>query len=145
MEQSMLVTVANFTEPCEAHLFRTRLEAEGIPAFVAHEQHVGNNWPIGWALGGAKVQVLRDMADDARAVERKCIAGHYRRELLEELGEPEECCPLCGSTDFKSRAAIPKMLLLMAVFLITGIVFPLATVMRLCRVCGAGWRRQLAD
>ena len=37
----MLTTVAAFREPSEAHMFCARLEAEGIPAFVAHERHVG--------------------------------------------------------------------------------------------------------
>ena len=41
----------------EAHIFRLRLEAEGIFAVVAHEHHVWANWPYAMALGGVKVQV----------------------------------------------------------------------------------------
>ena len=39
-------------------MFCGLLQAEGITAFVAHEHHIGNNWPLSTALGWTKVQVL---------------------------------------------------------------------------------------
>ncbi len=36
-------TVADFTFPIEAYLAKERLETEGIPAGVAHENHVWTN------------------------------------------------------------------------------------------------------
>ena len=53
------VTIASFTSPLEAHMARGRLEAEGIPAFIAHENHIWAEWFLSNALGGVKVQVLK--------------------------------------------------------------------------------------
>ena len=36
----MLVTIATFTNPLEAHIVRGRLQAEGIETYVAHEHHI---------------------------------------------------------------------------------------------------------
>src|SRR5215471_4944565 len=55
--EHMLVTVDSFREPWEAHLFKMRLEAEDIPAFVRLEYHIWMFWPYSTALGGARVQV----------------------------------------------------------------------------------------
>lgn len=37
-------TVDSYTSPIDAYLAKGRLEAEGIPAFVAHDNHVWANW-----------------------------------------------------------------------------------------------------
>ena len=62
-----LVIVASFATPTEAHILRTRLEAEGIPCLIANE-HIVNANPL-WsnALGGVQVQVRQP--DAARAME----------------------------------------------------------------------------
>src|SRR5688572_10798090 len=100
----MLVTVANFTEAWEAHLFCYRLEAEGVPAVVNHEHNVGIYWPYALALGGAKVQVHHVDRNTARFVERRCLAGDFYRELSEEFGDlDDEKCPRCGSVVFTAR------------------------------------------
>ena len=99
----MLVTVASFTEPWEAHLFRLRLESEGIPAVVAHEQHVWAMWPYAMALGGAKVQVPPDEAEKAREVERRCRAGDYRAELEVEMGPLDGVqCQIAARRDLRA-------------------------------------------
>jgi hypothetical protein len=59
----MLTTVATFAYPWQAHLLRLRLEADGIPAFVAHEHQ-----PYATALGGIEVQVPEEFLDDAEAI-----------------------------------------------------------------------------
>jgi hypothetical protein len=43
-ENIVLVTVATFTEAIEAHIFRNRLETEGIPSVLADE-HIVSNQP----------------------------------------------------------------------------------------------------
>ena len=66
----MLTTVAAFREPWEAHMFCSRLEAEGVPAFIAHEYHIWNAWRktipsrnlrVAWRqlrIGGDNTQLL---------------------------------------------------------------------------------------
>jgi hypothetical protein len=61
-------TIATFGEPIEAHLAKARLEAAGIPAFIADENSVGVAWHLTVALGGVKLQVADENADEARSV-----------------------------------------------------------------------------
>lgn len=52
-----LVTIARFSSPIEAHLARTKLESEGIEAFVADEHMISINPVYDLALGGVKLQI----------------------------------------------------------------------------------------
>ena len=136
----MLVTVASFTEPWEAHIFRSRLEAEGIRAIVAHEHHVWQNWPYALALGGVKVQVLQEARDEAIAVVDRCRTGEYQAELAAAFGGLDERgCPRCGSARIASRRSwFGLLLLLLSAGL--GVIFPLRRRVHRCKTCGAGWR-----
>ncbi len=60
-------TVASFTEPVEAHLLRTRLEAAGIEAYLRDENLVGLVWLHPGVGGGVKVDVADE--DYERALE----------------------------------------------------------------------------
>jgi hypothetical protein len=85
-------TIATFSKPEEAHLFRTRLEAVGIEA-VVQDEHLGQlMWLYSNAIGGIRVQV-----DDADL--------DATREFLAE-DQPQPCpeavevaCPSCSSTE----------------------------------------------
>jgi uncharacterized C2H2 Zn-finger protein len=92
----MMVTVSTHLEPTEAHIMRCRLEAEGIKAFVAHEHHVGLNWFMATALGGAKVQVAEADAEAARQVVEAVEKGEY---ALPDDPESILKCPRCGTTN----------------------------------------------
>jgi hypothetical protein len=136
-----LVTIASFTEPWEAHIFRLRLQAEGVPAFVAHEHHVWQNWPYALALGGVKVQVPRSATEKASDVERRCRAGQYRAELAAELGDLDDArCPDCGSNRIESRRFWFAILLLLLSYAIAQVIFPLGRRVHRCAACGTGWR-----
>ena len=60
-----LVTVATFPNAMEANFAKGCLEAAGIPAFLADEQMVGMNWHMSILLGGVKLQVCADDAEEA--------------------------------------------------------------------------------
>lgn len=136
----MLVTIASFTEPWEAHMFRLRLEAEGVFAVVAHEHHVAAQWPYALALGGAKVQVCSGEWHAAREVERQCRAGTYHATLETVLGPLDQRrCPRCASTRLRSRRALQWLLLLLVSYLYTGVIFPVAESMHRCEDCGESW------
>jgi hypothetical protein len=75
----MLATIAAFRDPWEAHMFRLRLEAEDVPAVVAYDFHIGNNWLWSTALGGVRVQVPHDFADAAFDVKSLCRNGEISR------------------------------------------------------------------
>lgn len=60
-----MTTIATFTVPEEAHLFRTFLESRGIEGFVLDENVVQLFWHYSNAIGGVRVAVAEDDEDEA--------------------------------------------------------------------------------
>ncbi len=85
----MFTTIARFQEPWEAHIFRARLEAEGIPASVLHEHQVWVNWVYSNALGGVQVQVADEHVAAAQAIEARYQAGEFAADLDAEFDDPQ--------------------------------------------------------
>ncbi|MFT4175098.1 MAG: DUF2007 domain-containing protein [Luteolibacter sp.] len=63
-------TVASFSTAEDAHLFRTYLASEGIEAFLRDEFTVQLCWQYSNAIGGVRVVVADEDAEEA--------AAHYR-------------------------------------------------------------------
>jgi hypothetical protein len=85
-----MITLASFSKPEEAHLFRTRLEAAGIPAFVQDEHVIQMQWLYSNALGGVRVQI----ADEDLEAAREFLAA----DCPQPCPEAENVvCPACGS------------------------------------------------
>lgn len=136
----MLVTVAAFTEPWEAHIFRGRLLAEDIFAVVSHDHFVGQNWPYALALGGAKVQVHRMDREKALAVERQCRTGELQAELAAtwpDFGASR--CPRCDAGQIAHRRSLPMLVFLLYTAYLTDQIFPLRSSVHRCKACGARW------
>jgi hypothetical protein len=138
----MLATVASFREPWEAHLFRGRLEFEGIPAMVAFENHVGVDWLWSDALGRVRVQVPRSWGSEALEVLSLCNAGIYAKELEAELGDLDDVkCPHCGSQDYTRRRPIVQLVLFLLVLFVLRVYYIPWKWLRRCKVCGTKWER----
>jgi len=73
----MLVAVARFADPLEAHIACGRLRAEGIDAHVADANMGLANWEWRLAVGGTRVLVDEREAERARAIVRELDAGAY--------------------------------------------------------------------
>ncbi len=89
----MLTTASRFTEPWEAHLFRMLLEAEGLFAVIAFDQHATMNYSVAWAIGGVRVLVVEEELEKALDIERRC--------RLDEYGAVVDA--VCGSFDRSIR------------------------------------------
>lgn len=61
-----LATVFSTFSPAEAQLVRSRLEAAGFEAMVAHELSALSMEGYSMSTGGIQVQVPSDRADEAR-------------------------------------------------------------------------------
>jgi hypothetical protein len=82
----------------EAHIVRGRFEAEGIPAFVNHENHIWANWFLSNALGGVKLHVNSTDGAIARLIWQKISDGCFEKDLEEYAGPFDKpICPRCGS------------------------------------------------
>lgn len=71
-----LITVATYRDPPMAELARSRLEAAGIECRLDDSETIKIDWLLSNVLGGVKVKVAEDRADEARL-------------LLGELADPE--------------------------------------------------------
>lgn len=126
----MLVTVSRYSFPYEAHLARALLESEGIPAFVADEHTINMQWLYSDAMGGVRLQVPEDWAQQAWD-----ILAEDREQVLEEQQEiDKDLCPHCGSADTEYHQIGRRWAFL--VFL--GIHFPLFPVRHALRCCTCG-------
>ena len=124
-----LTTVARFRNPVSAHIARARLEADGIPAFLADEYLVGVQWLYSDAVGGVKLNVPDSYVEAAREV----VARDHSRDLRGVLHRRRmrlvrRACPECGSERAArtTRARGAKR-------------FVLFTTRHTCSDCGAQW------
>ncbi len=60
-----LVEVYRCFDPGEAHIVRSFLESRGIPCVLLDEHHNTVNWVVQVSLGGYKIAVLSNYANEA--------------------------------------------------------------------------------
>ena len=70
-----MITVATFTTPDEAHLFRTFLESMGIEGFILDEHVAQLFWHYSNAIGGVRVVVNEEDAEEANIAHREYMAA----------------------------------------------------------------------
>ncbi len=146
-----LITIATFSQAIEAHLCKTKLEAEGIACFIADEHIVSMNWLYSNAVGGVKLQVKEENAEKALAIlrqesaSRDSINGAQQTELsLQRTGTPPARdkkdenrrfrCPRCNSPDVFYERFSRRLVFLS--WLLSGIPFPFFKRSWKCEKCG---------
>ena len=134
-----MVPVASFLNVLEAHMLRTRLEAEDIPAFVENGNLIYGKWSLALAVGGARVCVIDNDAEKARSVVRACRAGEYYAQLEAEFGDlGDPACPACGSKSFTSARSFADIWLALF-FVIFGAVLQARPRLHRCDACNNQW------
>ena len=133
----MIATVSAHTTAIEAHIVRGRLEAEGIPAYVAFEHHIWAKWSISLLLGGVRVQVPASQHAAATAVIAAIHAGEYLLEEDTDAASEAPPCPACGSTDAKAVQWPWKMALLL--IFMYALPIPFSHQIQKCRSCSRIW------
>lgn len=91
-------TVAKFNDITDAHVARSLLEAHDIPAWIAEASHAGLDWRIAGALGGIRLQVEDDRAEEATALLATTSAECVSPDDEAVVPLPDELCPSCRST-----------------------------------------------
>ncbi len=126
----MLVTIASYSMPYEAHIAKSRLDSEGIPAFIADEHTINMQWLYSNALGGVKLQVPEPYAEAAIEI----LQENREEALIEEQGVDQEICPHCGSENTEFYQLGRRWAFLVFI----GISFPLFPVRGgiKCKTCG---------
>jgi predicted RNA-binding Zn-ribbon protein involved in translation (DUF1610 family) len=133
--------IREFPDLATAELARSVLEAHGIQAWVPDSNLASLDWRMGTALGGVRLQVAAERADEALAL------------LEDSSAEPEpaagdestdERCPFCGSDSIgrdDQRRLLMATLLFFPLLLVT---LPMMLVRRKglrCAQCGRRWRQ----
>ncbi|HHX34695.1 MAG TPA: DUF2007 domain-containing protein [Gammaproteobacteria bacterium] len=128
------IVIARFSFPYEAQIARASLDAAGIPAFIADEHTVNMNWLYSNALGGVRLLVPRQHAQEAKAL----LAADFSEQLELEQATDPAVCPNCGSDALEAHTQGKKPAFL--VFLLLG--FPLFFYRHglRCTNCGTFWQ-----
>jgi hypothetical protein len=130
----MFLTIATFSFPHEAHLAKVKLDAMGIPSFIADEYTINVIWLFSDAMGGVRLQVPATFAAQAQKILNEPV------EMLpipeSEIGpEPEPVvCPYCGGALGQSYVA-GKRLAIITWILLGFPCWPIKRVRR-CAACG---------
>lgn len=128
-----LVTVAQYRDLPEAWLAKSKLEVAGITCFLENEYIVGANWLYSDALGGVKLNVPKENAEEAKAIIEE---SHEPLEQEEGL-LPESACPACGATEIETKNYTRKFAALTLL-----ISLPLFIFLKRyhCKSCGHRWK-----
>ncbi|KAA5546532.1 putative signal transducing protein [Adhaeribacter rhizoryzae] len=132
----VLVTVATFPEAIEAHIYRNRLEAEGIPSVIADENIISNQPWHSIAYGGVKLRVRAQDQEKASA-----LINEIRHGLITATDESEDyealTCPVCNSHNLKQKQITGIWPLIKSILFL----YPMRTRIKLtCLNCGYRWR-----
>lgn len=132
-----LVTVATFDTVAEAAVVQALLESDGIRVHAGSADLIRLDWSFSQSLGGVRLQVPRERAEDAIAL----IAAYRRGDtaLVDDDAVDPDACARCGSTDVEARSPGASKLLLVALWLFPGALFPTRQSLRTCRACGHRW------
>lgn len=124
-----MITIARFSTPEEAHLFRLRLASGGVEAFILDEYMIQMDWLISNAIGGVRVQIAEEDLE-------------LSKQILQNLpDEPDAAitttCPFCGSSKTRQKE-LTRRLSFFSVFMI-GCPLPVAKNDYICQTCGQSW------
>ena len=130
---SGLIVVRRFSFPSEAEVAQRRLEAEGFPACVLQADIVTMNWLFSNMVGGVKLCVREEDAEEALVV------------LDWDLTTPEpgERCPKCGSVEVRYEKY--NLRWVYAIILLFKIPLPIKKERWTCRRCGASWKDEQVE
>ena len=140
------ITIASFDDLSLAYIARSKLEAAGIPCYLANEYLVGLNSLFANLVQGIDLKVLESDA----AIARELLTGPLSRldltpedkalapDLEEALFEPDCACPRCGSADVKRYS--PRRLFMALSYFAFGIPLASRRSLYACRVCGRKWQ-----
>jgi len=99
-DDDKIITFESYYDPMLAHIIRSRLEANGIPCFIADENIVMGNPIYNQAMGGVKLKVFEK--DVERCREILASEGDLHESDHFEIDDENNTyvvCPFCASTN----------------------------------------------
>lgn len=130
-----LITVAQYRDLTEAGLAKSKLEAAGITCFLDNEYTIGANWLYSNALGGVKLNVPEENAEEAKAIIEETTEPVEQEEAEGLL--PESACPACGAAEIETKNYTRKFV---ALTLLISLPLFLFLKRYRCKSCGHRWK-----
>jgi len=137
---SQIVTLARYSFPTEAYIHKTKLESEGIWAFVADAETVTANWLYSNAIGGVRLQVKQEDVEKASEIlNREPEPLEWDENLDEDEDKEEEMlCPECSSADVEYERYSIRLIFLS--WLLLSVPLPFFKRKWKCQQCGYSWK-----
>ena len=133
-----LVTIATFRDLPEALLARGKLESAGIECLLADDNIVRMDWFWANAVGGVKLQVSTEDAEEALDILAEEIPESLPAE--ERIAYRQPKCPKCGSLDVRYDSPLQGVRL--AVLAFFSLPTPAGKKRWMCEGCGAQWQEE---
>ncbi len=93
-----IITFEAYYDPMLAHIVRSRLEANGVPCFVADENTIGANPLYNQAVGGVKVKIFeRDLEKCRRILADEEDLHQQDHHWFDADTNTNVICPFCAS------------------------------------------------
>ncbi|MEI8595831.1 putative signal transducing protein [Photobacterium sp. Hal280] len=127
-----MIVIARFSFPHEAHIAKASLEAAGIVSHLADEHTVNVQWLYSNAMGGVRLMVAKQDAEQARSI----LSCDFSQAVEDShlFSGKADVCPHCASHDLMpyTQGKRPAFV----VFLLLG--FPLFFYRHgyRCKACG---------
>jgi hypothetical protein len=147
------VTLASYSYPQLAYLWRAKLQSECINCYIADDYIVTANWLYSNAVGGVKLRVRELDLEDALAVLNEVVQTDTET-VPDTIGFDDEKCPRCNSENIRQAIYdirflnVPWVLLQLGqiLFCLTWIFIfiPLPFIYKKwqCRNCGNKWGKK---
>ena len=95
-----IITLESYYDPMLAHIIRTRLEANGIPCFIADENTIGANPLYNQAVGGVKLKIFeRDLEKCKEILANEGDLHEQDHFEVDDTTNTYIVCPFCASTN----------------------------------------------
>lgn len=139
---SQLVTIASYSNPIEANLYKSKLESYGISCFLIDENLVSLVPFYSLAIGDIKLKVPDNESQRALEIlsdnDNAELSDHFTLNAENENPETNKC-PYCLSSNLYQNKYSKKSLLS---FLIIGFPIPIRKTSYRCFDCGFEWKQK---
>lgn len=134
--------MAQFRDLPTALLAKGSLESAGIEAFLADDNMVRLDWFISNLLGGIKLKVAREDAEQAEKLLNGPVLQTFEVEGVGNYAQPT--CPQCGSVEVTHRSGRDERFALPGLWA-ASLPIPISRDVWECAACGHEWHLSEPD
>lgn len=101
-DDEKIITFGSYYDPMLAHIIKTKLEANGVPCFIADENTAVMNPFYNQAIGGVKVRIFeRDLVRSNLIIKEDTESLNQDNFEIDYETTANTLCPFCDSVNVK--------------------------------------------